>query len=208
MAAVLSSLVLGFGQLADPRMLRILAKSLAVSLIAFAVLGTGGWYALDAGLQWLGLGDALVAGGDAVRGAAAAVLTVVALWLTWRIVAMAVIQFSLAEQARAGLGSALRALIVNLIALPFALALLFAGIGTALLFLVVNAFLIGRELQDMVWLRHRRDIADTAPISGARRFLLGASIAALLMVPFANLIAPVLGAASAAHLVHRKARRP
>jgi uncharacterized protein involved in cysteine biosynthesis len=34
------------------------------------------------------------------------------------------------------------------------------------------------------------------------RFLLGGAIAALLAVPFANLLAPVLGAAAATHLVH------
>ena len=35
---------------------------------------------------------------------------------------------------------------------------------------------------------------------------LGGVVAALLMVPFANFLAPVLGAAAAAHLVHRKPR--
>lgn len=204
-----------------------MATRLAVSLLAFAVLGVAGWYALDAGLAWLGLLGTVVPGGDAVRGAAAALLAVAGLWLTWRIVAMAVLGFfadavedrhypaaaagarelSLGEQARAGLGAAARALAVNLVVLPLALALLFTGLGTALLFLLVNAFLLGRELQDMVWLRHRRDGAEASPVSGFERFLLGSVIAALLMVPVVNLLAPMLGAASAAHLVNRKARR-
>lgn len=55
----------------------------------------------------------------------------------------------------------------------------------------------------MVWLRHRADKAELAPVSGLTRFLLGGIVAALLIVPFVNLLAPVLGAAAATHLVHR-----
>jgi uncharacterized protein involved in cysteine biosynthesis len=96
--------------------------------------------------------------------------------------------------------------LVNLVALPFALTLLVTGVGTALLFWAVNAMLIGRELQDMVWLRHRRDAADPAPVTRGERFLLGGAIAALLAVPGANLLAPLLGAAAATHLILRKDR--
>ena len=71
----------------------------------------------------------------------------------------------------------------------------------------VNAVLLGRELEDMVWLRHRQGADDLAPITRGQRFALGAIVAALMLVPFANLVAPVLGAASATHLVHRSARR-
>jgi len=89
--------------------------------------------------------------------------------------------------------------------LPFALVLMFTGIGPALLFLAVNAVLLGRELQDMVWLRHRADRNAPAPLPRGQRVLLGGVVAGLMMVPFVNFIAPLLGAASAAHLVHRKA---
>ena len=99
--------------------------------------------------------------------------------------------------------SASRALLMNIVILPIALVLLFTGVGTALLFWLVNAVLLGRELQDMVWLRHRRDGNDSAPVGGVTRFLLGGLVAALLAVPFVNFLAPVLGAASATHLVHR-----
>ena len=104
-----------------------------------------------------------------------------------------------AEQVRAALGGAGRALLANLVALPFALALLFWA---------VNAVLIGREMQDMVWLRHApkgtRAAAELCPVSRMERFALGGMVAALLALPFVNLLAPVLGAASATHLVHRK----
>ena len=98
-------------------------------------------------------------------------------------------------------------MLANLIALPFALVLLFTGVGTFLLFLAVNAVLLGRELQDMVWLRHCHRQGDCAPVSKTERFLLGGVVAAMLAVPFVNFLAPVLGAASATHLIHRNARQ-
>jgi uncharacterized protein involved in cysteine biosynthesis len=66
--------------------------------------------------------------------------------------------------------------------------------------------LVGRDLQDMVWLRHRRDKAEAAPVGRAERWLLGAAVTALLTVPLVNFIAPLLGAAAATHLIHRKPR--
>jgi len=230
MGAVATSLLLALGQLADPRVLGILLKSLAVTLVLFAIVAVGGWYALDWALQALGLGDRLFEGAGALRDLASLVLALLGLWLAWRIVAMAVIEFfadevvqaverrhypqalaaardlPVGEQLSTSLRAALRALLVNLVALPFALALLVTGVGTALLFWLVNAVLVGRELQEMVWLRHRKDRADPAPVSGAERFALGGAIAALLALPGLNLLAPVLGAAAATHLIHRKGR--
>lgn len=232
MSAILSSFTLALGQLADGKVLRILARSLGVTIVAFVAVATAGWYAFDALLAWAGLGEALFSGAGQLRQIASFLLAVMGLWLVWRIVAMAVIQFyaedvvravearhypaqasaardlDAAEQVRAALGGAGRALLANLVALPFALALLFTGFGTALLFWAVNAVLIGREMQDMVWLRHApkgtRAAAELCPVSRMERFALGGMVAALLALPFVNLLAPVLGAASATHLVHRK----
>ncbi|AKH43282.1 uncharacterized protein involved in cysteine biosynthesis [Altererythrobacter atlanticus] len=230
MPAVFSSLMLALAQLADGRVLRILLKSLAVTVVLFILIGGAGWYGMDRALAWLGLSDGLFTGAGSLRGLAALLLSLLWLWLSWRIVAMAVIQFyadevvqavearaypdraeaardlPLREQLSESLKSAGRALLVNLLALPFALALLFTGIGPAVLFFLVNAALLGRELQDMVWLRHRRDAADLAPASGLERFLLGGAITFLLSIPVANFLAPLLGAAGATHLIHRKKR--
>lgn len=232
MGAVASSLLLALGQLADRRVLGILLKSLAVSLVLFVAVAWGGWYALDAVLDWIGLDDGLVAGGGMMRQLASLVLTLLGLWLAWRIVALAVIQFfadevvqavearhyphaaaqardlPVREQFSTSARAALRALLINLAVLPFALVLLFTGVGTALLFWAVNAALVGRELQDMVWLRHRLDGADPAPVGGAQRFLLGGAVAAMLALPLVNLVAPILGAAAATHLIHRPKARP
>ncbi len=227
MAAVLTSLLRALGQLADPAVLRVLAKSLGVTITVFLLVATMGWFAFDWLLARAGLADSRFAGASDLRGAASLLLALAGLWLVWRIVAMAVIQFfaedvvravearhypqaasaardlPMAEQVKAGLGSAGRALVFNLGALPFALLLLVTGIGPALLFWVVNAVLVGRDLQDMVWLRHRHSGDGLCPVSRGERLALGGVIAALLVVPFANFIAPVLGAAGAAHLVHR-----
>ena len=230
MPTVLASLLLAFGQLADPAIWRILVKSVLVSLVLFVLIGTGGWWLIDGGLAAAGLTDPISSEAGALRGAAAALLTAIGFWLTWRIVAMAVVQFfadevveavearhyphaalteprvPLGEQVSASMAAAARTLVVNLVALPIVLALLVTGIGTALLFFFVNAWLIGRELQEMVWLRHTRAPGQRAPVTAGERLVLGGAVAALLVVPLASFLAPVLGAAGATHLVHRKAR--
>lgn len=228
MGSVVTSLLLALGQLADPRVLRILLKSLAVTLVLFSAVAIGGWYALDWALTEAGLGDRLFTGAESLRTVASLVLALMGLWLAWRIIAIAVVGFfadevvlaveqrhyaqaaltardlPVTEQLSTSLRSALRAFLINLIALPFALVLLATGVGTALLFWLVNAVLVGRELQEMVWLRHRKGKSDPAPVSRSERFALGGAIAALLALPGFNLIAPVLGAAAATHLIHRK----
>ncbi len=165
------------------------------------------------------------------RRSLALVLTVLAGWLGFRIVALAVLQFfadevvlavetrhypaeaanartlSFAEDARNALRGIVRVILVNALALPVAIVLLATGIGTPILFWAVNGWLLGRELMDMVWLRHRASAEDAPPLSGLTRFALGGIVTALLLVPFANLLAPVLGAAAATHLVHSRKRQ-
>lgn len=223
MTSVPAALLRAICQLADPAILRVLGKSLIVTLLLFAVLGAALFPLIGAGAAWLGLH-----GNTEATYLAAIVLTVLAGWLLFRFVALAVVQFfadeivhavearhypeaaarartvPLREEIAAGLKGLVGALVANLVALPFALALLVTGIGTALLFFALNAWLIGRELQDMAWLRHAHPGETGAPLSGGTRLLLGGAIAALLLVPFANLLAPVIGAAGAVHLVQRK----
>ncbi len=231
MPAVVSSLLLALGQLADRKVIGILVKSLAVSVALFAAVAWAGWYALDWLLALIGLEDDAFAGAGALREVASLLLALLGLWLAWRVVAMAVINFfadevvqavearhypeaaarardlPVGEQFTTSAKAALRALVVNLAVLPLALLLLFTGIGPALLFWGVNAALVGRELQDMVWLRHRQNKADPAPVGRAERLVLGGAVAAMLALPLVNLIAPILGAAAATHLIHRPRSR-
>lgn len=210
---------LSLGQLGDPAILKVLAKSLAITLAVFAALG---------GLLWVGFAQALerYAADYAGVGALLTLLvTLVAGWLLFRFVALAVIQFfaddvvraverrhyavvadvpdaPFAVELRASGRGLTRALAVNAVVLPFALVLLVTGVGTALLFWAANAWLLGRELTEMVWLRHRDMEGVTLPVGAGARFALGGLVAALLAVPIVNFVAPVLGAAAAAHLVH------
>lgn len=229
---MLTAFTLALRQLADLAVLRILAKSMAVTLAAFAVLGTASWWALDAFLAWAGVDEARFDAAEGLRGLVALIAVLLGGWLLWRVLALAVLQFFADEVVEAvearhypaalasarklgwreelanGLRGAVRAVVANLVALPFALVLLFTGIGPALLFWAVNAVLIGRELMDMAWLRHRHAPDAAPPLRKAERFMLGGIVSALLLVPFVNLLAPVIGAAMACHLVHRKGVLP
>ena len=217
---------LSLAQLGDPALLRILMKTVAITLAIFAALGFAASFGFDALLQRFGIS------GESGFGALLAILVVlIAGWLLFRLVALAVLQFfaedvvravearhypdgaalartiPFAEGLRHSTGSTLRALLANAAALPVAALLAVTGIGAPLVFLLVNAVLLGRELQDMVWLRHRADPQAQAPLGRATRFLLGGAVAALLAIPFVNFLAPVLGAAAATHLVHRRLSR-
>ena len=225
---MLHALVLSLGQMARPPVLRLVLRCLLIALVVTAGLALAGWQLLVAGIGRTGLADPLLPKDSALLSALSALAALLLAWLLWRIVAMAVLQFhadevvraveaqhypqaaanarrlGFGEEARIAAAGALRALLVNLAALPFALALLVTGIGAPLLFWAVNAVLLGRELMDMVWLRHRASAAEAPPLSRLDRFLLGGVVAGLLAVPFANLLAPFIGAAMAAHLVHRR----
>ena len=227
MLSLPSALGRAAGQMADPAVLRVLAKSIAVTLAVFVALGLGAGFGVDALLdRWE------IAGGSSVGAVVGLLLTLVGGWLLFRIVALAVLQFFADEVVRAveakhyphlaasardvpwreelatSARSTLRAVLVNAVALVLAIPLLFTAIGPAVLFWAVNAWLLGRELQDLAWVRHRHAHPSAPPLSGTTRFLLGGTIAGLLAVPVVNLLAPVLGAAAAVHLVHRRKETP
>lgn len=226
MSAVLASLAKAFGQLADPAIVRIAAKSIGITVLIFVALGVALYFGLVALFAYLGWQT-----GGMAEAAAAIILGTLAFWFLFRVIALAVLQFfadeivaavearhypdqlekaeklpfaqDLANSLR-GMG---RALGFNLLALPVAIVLLFTGIGPAVLFLLVNAVLLGRELTDMTWLRHCEGEVRTSPVPGGERVMLGGAIATMMIVPFANLIAPIIGAAAGAHLAHNHMRR-
>ncbi|MDE2436446.1 MAG: EI24 domain-containing protein [Sphingomonadales bacterium] len=222
---MLQAFALALGQLTDRAVLRVWLKSMTVALLVFVALGAVCWWGIRATLAYY-VND-YSSGFDEL---AAAIIVVALCIVLWRIVALAVLQLyadevvaavearyypAAAASARklgwheelgASLRSAGRAVGFNLLALPFALVLLVTGLGPALVFTLVNAVLLGRELQDMVWIRHRPNPRAPAPLSSIERISLGLVVALLLLVPFANFAAPFLGAAAAAHLIHRKER--
>ena len=192
MTSLPASLARAFAQLADPRILWLLIKSLLVTLLLFVLLGVGVYF----GLMWLvdrGLGAGLsenlppdFAEVLATIGTLAAI--VFGGWLLFRVTALAAIQFfaddvvevveakyypealenarriGFAESMWLSFKGAVRVVFVNILILPLALVLLVTGVGTVVLFALVNAWLLGRELRDMAWLRHRHDRKEEPPI--------------------------------------------
>jgi len=222
---VMKALGKAMRQLGDPMVVRVLVKSVGVTLLVFVALGAS----LFAGLTWAFAAAGLSDGGLA-SAAAAVLIAVLAAWLLLRVVAVAVLQFfadevvAAVEQAhypeaakrakplpfRRDLANSLRGIgrtvAANLLALPVALVLLITGIGAAAVFLGVNAWLLGRELTDMAWLRHC-DAGDNEaaenPVPRLERVLLGGAIAAIMLVPVLGLVAPVIGAAAGTHLAQK-----
>lgn len=224
---MISAFFLSLGQLGDPAIRRVLIRSLAVTFALFTAAGLALWWSVRAALTgWLGT--------QAGNWSAALTLVVeiLALWLAFRAVAVAVVgvfadDIVAAVEARhypqvlasarpvplgrgiaMGLGSAARVIAINLILLPLYIVLLATGVGTAAAFLLVNAWLLSRDLGDMVAARHmdRAAMRRWRKATRPARFLLGLAVAALFVVPGLNLLAPVLGASMATHVFHRRTR--
>lgn len=221
---MISAFLLAIGQLGDPRLLRVLFKSMGITLAVFAVLGVGAWFALGSALATYGVAD------SGLQGLLAVLAMLIGGWLLFRLVALVVLEqfadqvveaveakhypgalsaarpLGWSGQARVGLAALGRNVLYNLLALPAAIVLSFTVIGAPLVFAAVNAVTLGRELSDMAALRHRGPDGSVPLPVGATRFVLGAIVVALLTIPFVNLVAPIIGAAMATHLVHRKGR--
>lgn len=229
MSAVPAALAMAFGQLADRAVVMVGLKSIAVTLAVFAAASVGLWFGLELLRQspWFAALLPPVVGGPLVILVWLAV-SLTAFWLLFRVVAMAVLQLfadevvaaveakhypalahraqplPLARELAVASKGLVRALGYNLLALPFAAVLVFTAIGPGLVFLAVNAVLLGRECTDMAWLRHCNGDERGNPVLKAERLLLGAAIAGMMLVPLVNLIAPVIGAAAGTHLVLRR----
>ncbi|WP_340267567.1 EI24 domain-containing protein [Sphingobium mellinum] len=200
-----------------PAALRLLARTLVLSLLGFGALGLGLWATVHAVRLHFGWG-----GGGLAEAAATALAVTAAAWLLFRTVAIAVMSLfaddivaaveresypaaaararpvGVAGSLRLALRSIVRTLGWNLVALPAYLVLLATGIGTPGLFLALNAYLLGRDLADMVEPRH----PDLPPIPRLGRWLMGLVSALLFLLPFINLLAPIWSAAMAVHMLH------
>lgn len=219
MARAVHAFLLALRDLPNPRVLRVLAQSLALTLLLLAVSGAAIFFAARWALahwQWLGATERGMAG----------VLIVLAIvagsWLLFRAVAIVVVGLfadgivadvegrhypGAAAQAvdvgwrqniRLALASLVRLIGGNLLALPIYLVLLVTGIGTPIFALIVNALLLGRDLEAMVLARH----PDRPRLDRPARWSMGLLSAASFVVPIANLLAPILSAAMAVHMLH------
>jgi uncharacterized protein involved in cysteine biosynthesis len=215
---MLSAWILALEQLPDPRMRRPLVLGLAAAALLFlALFGGGTWLVTSAatGGGWL---DRVLEALGGIAAFAVAVLlfgpaTLVVAGMLLDDVAAAVEakhypglpparRSGLAEQALAGLGLGARVLGFTLLALP--LALLLPGLGWAV-WLAVAAYAYAREYAELAALR-RMDLAAARAWRRRHRltlFVAGIPAALLALVPVANLLVPVLGAAAFTHLAVR-----
>jgi CysZ protein len=221
------ALSLSLQQLGDPAIIWVFVKSFALTLIIFVGLGAGAVFGARALVEAWGWG----AEGGFAAAATAALAAFVAAWLLFRAVAMPVMTLfadeivaaieakhypEAAKSARPvsvalgvwmALGSIARLTGANLIALPLYLLLIVTGIGPLILFVLINAWLLGRDLGEMVAARHLDGTArrDWLRVTRGERGLMGLIVTGLFVLPFVNFIAPIMGAAMATHLFHGKA---
>lgn len=215
---MIQALMLSFQSLTDRRVALLLAKVIALTLAAFVLLGVGLWYGMNALFVWFNLTDDGT--WSVLLSVALSLLTaillfrVVAVAMTW-IFADDIIDAvedrhypqhadignrpGLATGMQMAVRSVVRVILYNLLALPIYVALLFTGIGTAIAFLLVNALLLGRDLEDMLIARHGKDHGSIRKLP---RLLLGLLGTAGMLVPVLNLFVPVLATAMAVHMVH------
>lgn len=203
----------------------IMLQAIGISVLIFLILAVLLTWLL-AGTDpctIVGLGTCQLGIGGGVLGALA--LSVLAAWFLFPAVAIAVLTTftdkiagavekrhypQAASRARPigiaagmvmGLKSAGRLLLFNLIALPFYLVLLVTGAGPFILFVIVNGIAFGQDIAELAAARHgdrttrRAWLRDTR----AQQRLIGLVVSVLFLVPFANLLAPVLGVAAGIH---------
>ncbi len=220
------SFLLAVDQLGDRKVIGVIVKSLLITFALCIVIG----FALFAGLE--SLADSYFDWGvDAqwASGLFATLLALFASWLAFRAIAVPVTGFFADEvvaaveakhypgeavsarkvgmglSLRMGLMSLLRVVGINLLMVPIYLGLLLTAVGPIIVFVIVNALLLGRDLGEMVALRHIDRSAMRQWLGNTRwdRALLGLAVTGAFMVPLLNFLAPIIGAAMATHLFHK-----
>ena len=221
---------LAFSDLADRRILAILVQALLLTALLFVGLGlVAGWLLAGSDPCDLAGYDSCPIG-TGTGGVGAVLLTLAAAWFLFPGVAVGVLMgfadriaaaveerhypaaaavaqpIGIGRGALMGLKSAARVLLFNLIALPFYLMLLVTGIGPLVLFVIVNGLAFGRDLAELAAARHGTRESRRVWLKSTRgeQGLCGTLVSILFLIPFVNLIAPILGAAMAIHLYNRR----
>lgn len=223
------ALGLAVTELGNRRVFAIMCQALAISLLIFAILG-GALVWLLSGTDpcaAMGLGSCPLGLGGGAIGAIG--IRLVALWFLFPAVAITVITTftdriagaveelhypDAAKRARKigvlqglllGAKSAGRLVLLNLVAIPFYLVLLVTGIGPLILFVIVNGIAFGRDVGELAAARHgdRSSRREWLRQTRGQQHLIGLAVSILFLVPFANLIAPVIGTAAGIHLFNQ-----
>lgn len=196
----------------------LLIKVVLCTFASFLLLGVGMWFALDWFFAWLNIQN-----GAYLSALLSLAIIPISAFLLFRVVAVAITwifaddiidavedryypqkaAFGKRPGVGAGVHMAVRSIArvvgYNLLALPLYIVLLVTGIGTAIAFMLLNALLLGKDLEDMLIARHG---ASQGSIHKLPRLLLGFVGTVGMLIPFLNLLAPVLATAMAVHVVH------
>ena len=186
---MIQALMLSFQSLSDRRVALVMVKVVVLTLVALIVSGIGLWSALQALFAWLNVKDT-----GFWSGLLSAAIVALSGILLFRAVAIAM-TWVFADDI---IDAVERVVGYNLLALPVYLLLLFTGAGTAIAFLLINALLLGKDMEDMLVARH----GAKGVMNKLSRVMLGLFGTAGMMVPLVNLFVPVLATAMAVHLVH------
>lgn len=227
---MVTAFLLSIRQLGDRRIIAVFVKSMLLTLAVFIALGAALWFGTQHLLtRWFAASENMAS----LVAASAILVALLGAWLLFRAVAIAVVSIfaddvvhaveakhypdrfalardlSFARSALMGLKSAGRAVLANIVFSPVYLLLLVTGVGTPIAFFLVNSWLLGRDLGDMVAVRHMpvADLRRWRTRTKLIRFATGAAGTALFFVPFVNMIAPIVGAAMATHLFHRRSTK-
>ncbi|MGH6943360.1 MAG: EI24 domain-containing protein, partial [Geminicoccaceae bacterium] len=219
---MLKALILGFETLGDPVVRRLLVRCVLLALTTFVALLAAVALILGnvdlTGWPWL----------DTIVAFAGSAVVVVLAWLLFPVAVAAGLNFFAEDVAEAverrhypelgpalGLGIAQSiwasvrfaafALLLNLLVLPVYLL----PVANAGVYLALNGYLLGREYFEVVALRRVGPAAAKALRREARLtvWLAGVVIAVMLIIPFFNLVAPVVGVGFMVHLFQRLLRR-
>ena len=223
MGAVIASLALPFDQVLERGFRGRLIKGALGAVLALAALiglATWGGAALAGGTGWIATAAGVLGGVAALFAAfwlfVPFALAIAGLFLDETAAAVERRHYpglpaphgaSLAAQGVFNVTLALKVLALNLVLLPVALLVPF--IGGVLLWLVA-AVSLGHGLFEGVAQR-RMSVAGARVLRKRREFsvlMVGAAMAGMALVPFANLLVPVLGTAAMTHLLHRGADGP
>jgi uncharacterized protein involved in cysteine biosynthesis len=219
---MIQALQLSFQSLSDRRVAMLLVKVVLCSFASFLLLGVAMWFALDWLFEWLNIQN-----GEYLSTFLSLAIIPISAFLLFRVVAVAITwifaddiidavedryypqkaAFGKRPGVGAGVHMAVRSIArvvgYNLLALPLYILLLVTGVGTAIAFMLINALLLGKDLEDMLIARHG---ASQGSIQKLPRLFLGFIGTVGMLIPFFNLLVPVLATAMAVHMVHSESR--
>jgi CysZ protein len=220
-----SAFAKAFGQLRDPRLMRIVIRSALIAVVIYAgLIAVTAWSVTNTEIFRLGWLEAVADLGAGLAGLVVATLLfpgivsgVMVLWQDDVAAAVESRHYPDLPPPRQGIGletavSSLRLLaltvLINLMLLPVYLVLFFLPPLNLALYYAVNGTLLGREYLEAVGLRHLPATTLREVRTGNRGtvWLAGALIAALLTVPGLNLLAPVVGTAAMVHIFQKLTR--